>query len=64
MSYLSSYKDIQHYEGTSSIPPFEVCVPSSPKPRVLSLHTFLHTMLGIRHMLISSFLTKTVSSHR
>ena len=44
MSYLSSYKDTQHYEGTSSIPPFEVCVPTSPQPRVLSLRTFLHTL--------------------
>jgi hypothetical protein len=42
MSYLSSFKDTQHYEGTSSIPPFEVCVPTSPQPRVLSLHAFLH----------------------
>ncbi len=41
MSFLSSYKDTQHYEGTSSIPPFELCVATSPQPRVLlvSLHT-------------------------
>jgi hypothetical protein len=45
MSYLSSYKE--HYEGTNSIPPFEVCVPTSPQPRVLSLHTSLHPLLGI-----------------
>ena len=39
MSYLSSYKDTQNYEGTSSIPLFEVCVSTSPQPRVISLHT-------------------------
>jgi len=27
MSYLSSYKDTQHYEGTTSIPPFEIPMP-------------------------------------
>lgn len=39
MSYLSSYREQQHYEGTSSIPPFDVCVPTSPQPRVLSSYT-------------------------
>jgi hypothetical protein len=58
MSYLSSYREQQHYEGTSSIPPFDVCVPTSPQPRVLSSYTLaLESML--RHMRISS---ETVSS--
>jgi hypothetical protein len=56
MSYLSSFKDTQHYEGTSSIPPFEMCVPTSPPPRALSLHTLLHPLLGNRSYATRSFL--------
>lgn len=61
MSYLSSFKDTQHYEGTGSIPPFEMCVPTSPQPRVLSLHTLLGNWFYC-HMLTSSFPTKTMFS--
>jgi hypothetical protein len=34
MSYLSGYREHQHYENASSIPPFDVYVSTSPLPRV------------------------------
>jgi hypothetical protein len=33
MSYLSGYREQQSYENANSIPPFDVCVSSSPLPR-------------------------------
>ena len=33
MSYYSGYRE-PHHENASSIPPLEVCVPTSPHPRV------------------------------
>ena len=53
MSYLSSYREQQHYEGTSSIPPFDVCVPTSPQPRVPSSYT-PSLEIDLRHWRISS----------
>lgn len=38
MSYYSGYRDT-HHENASSIPPLEVCVPTSPHPRVFSSST-------------------------
>jgi hypothetical protein len=39
MSYSNGYSEQQRYENSSSIPPFELCVPTSPQPRVLSFPT-------------------------
>jgi hypothetical protein len=42
MSYYSGYREPyrdQHHENASSIPPLEVCVPTSPHPRVFSSST-------------------------
>jgi hypothetical protein len=36
MSYLSSYREQQNYENANSIPPIDVCVSTSPQPRVPS----------------------------
>jgi len=52
MSYLSGYREQQHYESASSIPPFDVCVSTSRQPRVLSSFTPLRSTL--RRMHISS----------
>ena len=35
MSYFSGYRE-SHHENASSIPPLEVCVSTSPHPRVFS----------------------------
>ena len=59
MSYLSSYREQQHYEGVSSIPPFNVCVPTSPQPRVLSSYT---PSLEIDFTPLAHFLTEIGSS--
>lgn len=58
MSYLSSYREQPHYEGTSSIPPFDVCVPTSPQPRVLFSYT---PCLEIDFTPHAHFLTETMS---
>ena len=40
MSYYSGYRE-PHHENASSIPPLEVCVPTSPHPRVFYSSTYL-----------------------
>lgn len=50
MSYLSGYREQQPYENASSIPPFDVCVLTSPQPRVPSSST----PSILRHLHISS----------
>jgi hypothetical protein len=55
MNRLSGQGEKQHYENASSIPPVELCVPTSPRPRVLLFPTPLCIVF---HVAPAQFLAK------